>query len=129
LTYIKYNYQNLLVHVWYTIACGQPPWFGRCVLCYLATKRDLLGNTRKVLAHLARQGGTCSKIHNGLVSAAIFSPSSSLSCHLNFCNNPLKIQEQTFILLILQIWSIFFIMIFLSWIIYKIGMPFQFHPS
>jgi hypothetical protein len=35
---------------------------------------------------------------------------SSLSSRLDFCNGPLKIQEQPFNLLIFHIWSIFFLL-------------------
>jgi hypothetical protein len=54
---------------------------------------------------------------------------SSISFQLNFHANPLKIKKRAFNLLVLQIWSIFFLLwFFLFLIIYKIGMPFQFHP-
>jgi len=47
---------------------------------------------------------------------------------LGFYASFLKILEQPFNMLILQIWSLFFIVFFLSWVIYKIGMFFQCHP-
>jgi len=50
--------------------------------------------------------------------------------HLVFHTNPLKIKDQPFNLLILQIWSIFFLLYiyFLSWIIYKMVFLFNFIP-
>jgi hypothetical protein len=54
---------------------------------------------------------------------SFFSPS-SLSPGLDFHANPLKIQEQPFNMLVLQIWFLFFLVwFFLSWIIYRIWSP------
>jgi len=51
-----------------------------------------------------------------------FLPPLLLSSHLDFHIDPLKIQEQPFNLLVLQIWSLTFLLwfFFLSWIIYWI---------
>ena len=62
-------------------------------------------------------GKACFKIHDGLALATISFPPFSLSLHQDFRASVLKIQEQPF--------DLFFV----SWLIYKICMPFQFHPS
>jgi hypothetical protein len=62
-------------------------------------------------------GGACVTIHSGLAPSVISSP--LLSPHLDFRDNPCKIQEQPFNLLVHQIWSLFFYYVFfyLKWFI------------